>query len=462
MNKKSWIGFSIILVVYTALLLTFFKDGSTPLIANKTNDPQLNRFIENYNVLKENWIYFTDSEEVLNAATQAMAQSNTDNDVYTMYIPPSESEAYFNGMESSYVGIGVNFFISGNYPIITNVFDNSPALAADMRVGDIMTKVDGVSIEDFDSEKIREKVLGEAGTKVVISVLRDGKEIELNIERARIDSSVSFHIEDNKIGYLKINQFSTTTAQESEVALKDFIANNVEDIVIDLRGNPGGLLTSVQETADLFMGRNEIVLQAQYNDGNIERFTTTNRKKYDFKIKVLIDGNSASAAEVLAAALKENLDVEVYGETTFGKGIMQAHHQYDDGGVMKFTNAVWLTPKGNNINGEGVKPTVEVEQSAIFKALNSRFSTAEDVKYDSVSEALVSYQVALKALGYDIDRIDGYYSSKTQSALDKFKKDNGISQEKDLSIRVQQKIIERLFIESQKPEHDYVLNKVIK
>ncbi|MGL4383562.1 MAG: S41 family peptidase, partial [Bacilli bacterium] len=339
-----------LLVFYTLFLLNI-NNSPQKALADNGNDPELNRFIENYNVLKENWYYYSGDKEVIDAATNAMTSSNK-KDAYTTYIASDQSQAYFESMESSYVGIGIQYTQYGEYPMVINVFDNSPAAKAKMSIGDLIIKVDDKDIKDMKADEIRKLVIGKPDTKVKITINRNSEIIDLDIIRQPIESSVNYHVENN-IGYLKIAQFSNTTANETKVALESFQEQGITNIIIDLRNNPGGFLTSVVDVADLFLKSNEIVLSAKDVKGKIVDSKTSNNQAFDFNIKILVNKNTASAAEVLTAALNEHLGSEILGQTTFGKGIMQAHFEYKDKAIIKYTNAEWLTPKGNQINEVG-------------------------------------------------------------------------------------------------------------
>ena len=453
----------ILIVIFLVYSVGLYKIASNPtgLISTKTNDQHLARFIENYNLLKENWYFFPGEEEVIRAATNAMTNSNPKNDVYTDYIEPQDSKEFFANMESEYIGIGIQYINAGEYPLVSNVFANSPASKAKMQVGDTIISVDGKSVKNTETTKIRELVQGKVGEKRTIVISRDNKQITLNITLSEIESSVHYRMID-KVGYLDIAEFSKTTASEVENALKYFEKNNADKVIIDLRNNPGGFLNTLEEIADLFLPSGKIILSTKDKQGNIQHFKTISDNQYKGNYILLVNHNSASASEALTAALNENLDIPIYGQTTFGKGIMQNFFEYDDGGYIKYTNAEWLTPKGASINREGIKPTNEIAESAVFKAKDFRYNFDENIKFDTVSVDLIYYQKALKALGYKIDRTDGYYSNRTRTIINEFKAKHGLSNESDLSIRVQAKIVERVFVENDKLKNDYVLQEALK
>ncbi|MDL2211443.1 PDZ domain-containing protein [Erysipelotrichaceae bacterium OttesenSCG-928-M19] len=459
-KNRKYLIFVIVFLIYS---IGLYKIASNPtsIISTKTNDPYLARFIENYNTLKENWYYFTSPEEVLEKATNAMTLSNDKNDLYTEYIKPEDSKEYFASMESDFVGLGIQYIKGAEYPLISRIFTGSPAQKAKLQVGDSIKSIDNKSLKGLDAEAIKDAVLGKDGQKRNLVIIRNNKEIKTTVVLKELEFSVFYEIIDNN-GYLLLNEFSKTTASEVESALKEFEAKNVDKVIIDLRNNPGGYLTTLEEVADLFLPANKVILKTKDKEGNINEYKTTDDKKYDNDYVLLVNHNSASAAEAFVACLNENLNIPIYGSTTYGKGIMQDFFEYSDGGYLKYTNAEWLTPKNNAINQKGIKPTTEVKDSVIFNAMDNVYNFDKDIKYNTVSANLIAYQKALRALGYDVDRVDGYYSKKTQLELTKFKKDYGLSKEVDLSKRVQNKIVERVFIEKDKTKNDHVLNQVLK
>lgn len=444
MNKKNKKIIIVLSFIIYSILLYNIAANPTSIISNKTNDPYLARFIENYNVLKENWYFFSGEKEVIDAATDAMVSSNEKNDIYTHYIPAELSNEYLESMESDFVGIGVTYTNTGYYPLITRVLFDSPAQKGQIKAGDFIKKVENQDVKDKKLDEIKALIKGKTGQTRTITIIRDNKPIDIELKLENIESSVESDIIDNT-GYLLINSFSKTTAKEVDSELSKFKEQKIKKVIIDLRDNPGGYLDALEQIADLFLEANKVILKTKDNQNHIYEYKSVNDEAYDFDVTLLANQNSASASEALLASLNENLGFPIYGETTFGKGIMQNLFDYDDGAYLKYTNAEWLTPKGNSINQKGIKPTKNISKSLIYKAVNYEYFIDKNLKYDSVSNNLVSYQKALKALGYKVDRFDGYYSNQTKQAIEAFKKDNNLTIEKDLSKKVQAHIMSRIF-----------------
>lgn len=461
MKKNRKILLIIVGFVLYSFALVKLTTTSPVVVSNKTNDPQLARFIENYNNLKENWYYFTDEKKVIDAATQAMTSSSLDDDKYTMYIESDQSEEYFSEMDSEYVGIGIQYIAAYEYPIISKVFNNSPAAKSKLMAGDNIIAVDGTDLKNKKTEDIKKLVAGKENTTLTTTILRNNKKHQVKLERKPIEASVHYELK-GKTGYLDIAEFTKTTPKEVEKALTYFSEKKASKVILDLRDNPGGYLDALEDVADLFLKKGNIVLSTKDKKGNKKDYKTKNNNAFKNNYIILTNGNSASASEAFTACLNENLNVPIYGEKTFGKGIMQTFNEYSDGAYLKFTSAEWLTPKGHAINKKGIEPTKKIKKSKIYNAVNLGYNFEKDIKNNTVSKDLVSYQKALDALGYKVDRFDGYYSPQTQNALNKFKKDNALTKEKDLSRKTQSKILEKLFIETSKSKNDLVLKEALR
>ncbi|MDE7523218.1 S41 family peptidase, partial [Ligilactobacillus salivarius] len=200
-------------------------------------------------------------------------------------------------------------------------------------------------------------------TKVKLTIQREGVEETLNIEIVRdtipIETVYGEMLEDG-IAKVQITSFSTNTTKELLTALNDLQQEGMKGLILDLRQNPGGLLPQAIEISSLFVPDGEILFKVEDRAGNIEEYKSSNNNNSDTPLVVLIDKGSASASEILAAAVKESANVPLIGEKSFGKGTVQTAQDFDDGSNMKFTTSKWLTPKGNWIHEKGIKPDYEV------------------------------------------------------------------------------------------------------
>lgn len=344
-------------------------------------------------------------------------------DPYTSYMSTEEYESFSNSINMNIVGIGITYTQFDGVATIMRVIKNSPAEKAGILAGDIIRKVDGVDVEGLNTTEFSDLALGKEGSEVVVEIERDGQNIEFDIIRASINSTAYAYSENDYV-VLKIESFGDETYNECIDYLDDY--KDYSKLIIDLRDNTGGFQTSVQEVAHLFLGDDVLVMTQEFNDGYIEEYYTLGSVYYEnFKeICVLINGNTASAAEVLAIALKEmHPDVTLVGTTSFGKGVVQSSILLKDSSVLKVTSSKWLSPMGNWINGVGIKPDEEVFLHDIFYDTYTMMEENESYEIDSVSEYNRVAEECLDFLGYQINRKDGYFDQSMKYALSNFQSD---------------------------------------
>lgn len=382
-----------------------------------------------YDILTQKWYFGKDikklDEKLLDAAINGMVDSGKD--VHTTYMDKSTSQRFISSLEGHFVGIGVQYYNSDGKYVIEKVFKNSPAEKAGIIKGDIISKVDGASVEGMDIDEVAKAVKGEAGTKVVISVIRENKEIVMDVIRNEVNDSVFGEVKDG-VGVLEITSFSETSGKEVGVYLKEFKDQNAGSIIIDLRDNGGGYLTAAMDIASYFLPQGATVMQQEDKEGNITTYKTEGDVPvYTFdNIIVLVNQDTASASEVLSAFLREQLDAKLIGTTTYGKGTVQITLPFDDGSSLKYTTAQWLTSKGKKINGKGLKPDVAVYNDEALTTTVPSLKEGTIVKVDSVSSAAKTAQIYLKFLGYGADRNDEYFSYASSEALKQYQQDNGL------------------------------------
>ena len=322
-----------------------------------------NTFGEIEAVLRNFWIYNDEYEDLQKSLEDKAFYGMTtfEEDPYTTYMSEEELEEFAGNINMDYVGIGIQYSMIGDNAMVEKVFINSPAEKAGIISGDIITKVDGVSIDGLTSDEIKEKVLGEEGTNVVITITRKNKSYDVTVTRAAIDSSVYCYSENDYV-VLQLSSFGENTGKECMNYLDQY--TDYQKIVIDLRDNTGGYQTSVQEIAGLFIGNGEVYLKQKDTNGfETDEYTKCEKTYTNFKkIILLVNQNTASAAEVFTICLKEQLDnVTVVGTTTFGKGVIQTTRPLLNGGVLKFSSYYWYSPKGLSIHKIGIKPDIEIK-----------------------------------------------------------------------------------------------------
>lgn len=322
----------------------------------------LYEFAKTYNELLDSYYKDVDSQELLNAGISGMVKYL--GDPYSTYMSEEAAEEFNDEVEGVYHGIGAEIKYDEKFEnvYIGRVFENSPAEKAGLQTDDQLLKVEEEEIKGKSLSEIANKVKGKDGTKVKITIIRDGKEKIIELTRGTVDSiSVMSEIierDEKKIGYLRISIFAANTQKQFEKELLNLEKENIDSLIIDVRGNSGGYLATVDDIISLFTKKGDIIYQLKTKD-KIEKIEDKSKDERKYKIVVLTDSASASASEVLAAALKETYHAEIVGTKTFGKGKVQRVYTLSNGAMVKYTFQEWLTPEGNMIDGEGVTPTVE-------------------------------------------------------------------------------------------------------
>ena len=323
----------------------------------------LNEFVMAYNEIKSSYYQDVDDEKLLEAGISGMI--NYLGDPYSTYMNKDVASDFNEDVEGTYQGIGAEITIDEKENVVLGeIFENTPAKKAGLKEKDILLEVDGKSVKGLSLSKIADMVRGQENTDVKLKIKRDNEEKELVIKRGVVDSVsvISEVIEKNnkKIGYIYISVFASNTAKQFRKELEELEKNNIDSLIIDVRENSGGYLTTVSDIISIFTKKNEPIYQLKTKD-DVEIIYDKTDEKRDYKIVVLIDGSSASASEVLVGALKETYQATIVGTKTFGKGKVQKVTTLSSGAIFKYTHQEWLTPKGNSIDGVGIKPDVEIK-----------------------------------------------------------------------------------------------------
>jgi carboxyl-terminal processing protease len=287
-------------------------------------------------------------------------------DPYTRFMDPKE----FNNMKidtsGELFGVGIQLAADEKTKKLTVIapIEDSPAFAAGIQSKDIISKIDGKNTEGMDVNAAVSLIRGPAGTKVTLTILRSGKELEFKLSRARIEiHPVKFSVQQGptgKIGYIRLVQFSANAAPEMRSAITKLESQGVTGYVLDLRSNPGGLLQASVEIARMWLKSGGIVSTVN-RQGEQDREEANNKALTQKPVTVLVDGGSASASEILSGALQDNKRAKVVGTQTFGKGLVQSVRGLGDGSGLAVTIAKYLTPSGRDINKHGIDPDVELK-----------------------------------------------------------------------------------------------------
>ena len=367
-NKKDKTAtFNLIEVIVIIIMTSLVVSVSTGIIVYK-NYYKIDKTSSNKDYLKEleyaynnilNSYEKVDEKELTNAAIKGMY--NYLGDPYTSYLDKDSTDNLMDRLKGEYKGIGVEITTNESGTVVMTVFENSPAEEAGIMVGDIITKVKGVDVNGKTTSEVSNMIKSTNGN-VEIEVNRGGitKTLTLKVSTVSIKSVIKNKYD--KTGYLRIETFSNTTYKQFKENLETLEKDGIENLIVDVRNNGGGFLNSAVEIAELFVEKGKPIYGLQTKDKK-EMYKDTTKEKRDYKVIVLINGGSASASEVLAAALKESYGATLLGTKSYGKGTVQDTSELESGGMIKYTTAYWLTPKGVTINEKGLTPDIEVTGS---------------------------------------------------------------------------------------------------
>ena len=288
-------------------------------------------------------------------------------DPYTVYMDAKEKQEYTNSVLHGNVGagVGVEFGLRDGYVRVLRVLPDNPALRAGIMIGDIFYKIDGEEVYDLSTTEIGNKVRGEAGTSVTLTMVRDGEPIEFTLVREEINNVSAYVKYDGATAIVTVLRFDNDTGTKVQEMAREFSSRNINKVILDLRGNGGGYVSAAQDLLSLWLDNQTILIQKSAHFGEEKTSSLSNRAILsDMKTVVLVNGSTASASEIVTAALKEYGKATVVGTTTYGKGVVQKMYDLSNGGMLKVTVAEWLTPKSNSINKSGVEPDIEVDMTS--------------------------------------------------------------------------------------------------
>jgi carboxyl-terminal processing protease len=309
-------------------------------------------------------------------------------DQYSEYFNEQDFVTFEQSSRRQYVGIGIQVQLISERIFVTNVFANGPAEAQGLLPGDAIVAVDGAAVEGFDLQAVVSKIRGLEGTQVELTIERVGLEeaLQVSIGRASITlrSVDEVRMKTPTVGYLRISQFTAAVASELDDALAELLDMGMESLIIDLRDNPGGVLEASIAVASRFLQPNSVVLSVEERNGRSQDYRThASEIRFEGSIAVLVNRNSASAAEIIAGALRDHSRAKVFGEATFGKASVQGVFSFRRGDGLRVTTARYRLPGGELINGTGVEPTHPVvtepgsAAAAFLQTTHLRFMDAE-------------------------------------------------------------------------------------
>lgn len=318
---------------------------------------------EVYSRLKDSFDGQLDQQKLQDGLKEGLVRAA--GDPYTEFLNEEATKDFEEGLSGSFEGIGAELGKDKESIVIISPISGFPAEKAGIKAKDIITEIDGETAYDLSVTEAVKKIRGEKGTKVKLTVLRDGKSLDFEITRDQITiPSVTSEVTDSGIGIIKISRFGDDTVKLATDAATNLKSKNVKGIILDLRGNPGGLLDGAVGISELWLQNGDKILQEKRGEEVIKTYFADGKQVLNgVKTVILIDGGSASASEIVAGALKDNGAARIIGVKSYGKGSVQEVKSLSFGGTLKVTVARWYTPNGRNIDKEGIEPDQKVEIS---------------------------------------------------------------------------------------------------
>ncbi len=356
----------VFLIIITCVVSIFMgitiSSRFVPKTATKQENEFVSKILEHYQYIKDNYYEEVDDTTLLNGAIAGMIDAL--DDPYSTFIDEMNSDNFNMSLNGNYSGIGIEITnnTDGNIQIV-GVFPSSPAAQAGLQVNDIVTAIDGTDMLGKDKSELTKYVKEKQLDQFTLTVLRNEEIIEVTVKKTVVEipsvSSKMYEQNGKKIGYIYFSIFSNTTDRQFQNELKSLEGQGIDSLIIDVRENSGGHLTTAVNIVSLFLDQTKVIYQIEMKDEITKYYSKGNETK-SYPIVVLQNSNSASASELLSTALKESYGATVIGETSYGKGTVQELVDGKDGIEYKFTTKKWLTPDGNWIHKIGVTPDIEV------------------------------------------------------------------------------------------------------
>ena len=374
-----WLGIAVAIGVFVGSKLNF-NDTAEKIFATNSKKDKLNRLID---YIDYEYVDRVNTDSIVDATVYGILESL---DPHSVYIPASEYQDNADGMRGNFVGIGISFYVYKDSIAVIRTINGGPAERAGIKGGDRILYADGKKLfgENLVRDSIAQYLKGEINSRVILKVYREGEKelLDLKVKRKMvplISVDAAYKITD-KMGYIKVNRFSETTYEEFTEALEGLKDKGIKKLILDLRANPGGYVSTAERIVDEFLKDDKLILITKNNSGDVHKTYATNRGGFEEgKLYVLINENSASASEIVAGALQDNDKGTIVGRRSFGKGLVQREMALGDGSAVRLTIARYYTPTGRSIQrpyGNG--------NEAYYSEYENRYENGELKHRDSI------------------------------------------------------------------------------
>lgn len=385
------------------------------------NFTDLEKVNETYQTIQENYFDKVDQKSLVDGAIVGMTKAL--DDPYSDYFVGETASDLNDTISGSFEGIGAILMIKDEQVTIAEPpIKESPAEKSQLQVGDIITKVDKKEVADLPLSEVVKLIKGKAGTTVNLAILREGKTFSVPVTREKLAANTvsgKLSKEDETIGIVTISSFSEHTNKEVMTTVKDLRKEGAKSWIIDLRQNPGGLLDQAAKISSMFLKDKEVIVKFEDKHKKQQQLRASKELDQGFKVtepvRVLIDSNSASASEIVAAALNESADIPLIGEQSFGKGTVQTVQPLASDSDLKLTTSKWLTPTGKWIHKKGLKPTIAVDQSALKEL--TLIDTDQSYQLGMTGKSVKNINRILALLGHSVSKDSSDYTNETEAAV---------------------------------------------
>lgn len=427
--------FSLVMLVISTVLvtvgITFFVlmvgedkvvDVGSPVQISSVDRKEFKKLYDAYDQMKKNYFETIDDQAIIDGAINGMIDAL--DDPYSDYLTEKETLQLHESISSSFEGIGAEIQEKDGFVTVVSPIKNSPAERAGILPHDKIIAVDGKNIQGMSSSEAVLLIRGEKGTEVTLTIRRGEavEPVDIKIVRDVIPlETVYAEMLEDDIAHIRITSFSDGTYDEVLLALDEMEAAGMKGLIVDVRQNPGGLMNSALDISSLFVENGKNILQYESKDKKPDVYVAKGNRKVSVPVTLVTDEGSASASEILAAALKESAGIPIVGVKTFGKGTVQSPKDLPDGSNLKLTTAKWLTPDGNWIHKVGIQPDIEVPYPSY--AMLPYLDPSLEMKEGMLSSPIKSAEEMLEAVGYAAGEVDGLFDEATVKAVKTLQED---------------------------------------
>lgn len=412
-------------------------------------------------LIQGNYYEDVDRSKLVDGAINGMMESLED--PYSTYMGKQTAQEFEESIEGSFSGIGAEVSSEDGNVVIVSPIKGSPAEKAGLRAKDIILTVNGESLSGLELNDAVSKIRGPKGSEAKLTVRRSGVSTPLQYTIVRDDvdlETVNAHMEPGKVGVIEITQFSLNTGDRFKEELAKLESEGMKGLVIDVRNNPGGVLSVVIDIAEQFVPKGKLIVQVEDKNKKREKSESKGTGK-DYPVALLMNKGSASASEILAGALQQSAGAKLIGENSFGKGTVQTSFdkQMGDGSLLKITIAKWLTPNGSWIHKKGIKPDIAVDQPDYFSV--APINKDKSLEYNMNNTDVKSAQIMLDGLGFKPGRKDGFFDEKTVAAVKSFQSSAKLKANGVIDAKTAEALENALIEHIRDPKYDNQLNRGI-